>query len=248
MGLVLAAGGVYAPMVRPWMLRWGARPCEAERELVGDGVVDRPRWSSTRAVTIDAAMADVWPWLAQLGADRAGFYSYDWLETRFGVPMHNADQIVEAWQDRVAGDQVRLGPQVAMVVEVADPPFALVLRTPGDRASNFSHHLPFASWAFVLVPLTPSTCRLLVRWRSDYAPHLRDAILNQYLLEPVHFMMERRMLLGIKERAERAPRRAAPRTTRRHRRPTAATPPRSPAVRRTSKGRARSPARPATTS
>ncbi len=200
--------GAYAAIVRPWFLSWGTHPSEVDRELPGDHLVERPRVLSTRAITIEAAVEQVWPWLAQMGQDRGGLYSYDWLENLAGCRIHNADWIVPEWQQLDQGDQVRLAPPdlgggIALEVDTIDPPFALVLRSPGDRAAALAEGMPWASWAFVLVPLTPHRCRLAVRWRADYTPTVTGVLVNQLLVEPVHFLMERKMLLGIKERAER---------------------------------------------
>src|SRR5215212_5875702 len=80
------ATGVYALKVRPWMLRWGATRAQSEATLPGDELAPRPGVGPTRGVTVDAPVEAVWSWLAQIGQDRGGFYSYEWLENLAGLP------------------------------------------------------------------------------------------------------------------------------------------------------------------
>ncbi|MBK9178819.1 MAG: hypothetical protein IPM45_04480 [Acidimicrobiales bacterium] len=217
LGLGAAAAG-YAAVVRPWFLRWGATSEERAATYPGDELVLRARVRSTRAVTIEAPAADVWPWLAQMGQEKGGLYSYEWLENLIGCGLHNADRIVPEWQDVDEGDSFRLvreGYPVDLAFEVVcvQPGRALVLgaRSDDDPGELMARGLAYPSWAFVLEPIDDDRCRLVVRWRSDYLPTVAGRLGNQYALEPVHFVMERRMLLGIKERAEaRVRRRGAP--------------------------------------
>lgn len=202
-----AATAVYALWLRPRLGRWGATDAELMRSLPGDEIVPDAKYVSTRAVTIDAGPADVWPWLVQMGQGRGGLYSYDWLENLLGLEIHSADAIVPALQTLHVGDKIRLMPpsdEIDLALEVAmlEPHHALVLRTPGDPATNMQAGFPYASWAFVLEAQGGVT-RLIARWRADYRPDFVSTLTNHIGLEPVHFVMERKMLLGIKERAER---------------------------------------------
>ncbi len=97
---------VYALTIRPWHLRWGATDEEFTRPLPGDAVVP-DGIQSTRAITIHAPARAIWPWLVQMGQDRAGFYSFDWLERLAGADIHNADHIIPAWQHLAVGDLMR---------------------------------------------------------------------------------------------------------------------------------------------
>lgn len=101
-----AAAIVYRRVIEPWHQRWGAIDDEVAAELPGDDLVPEPASQITRAITIAAPPAAVWPWLVQIGADRAGFYSYDWLENLFGLRIHSADRIVDDWQELAVGDFV----------------------------------------------------------------------------------------------------------------------------------------------
>ncbi len=182
--------GVAAPLidhglVRPWLRRWGATPDERTRRLPGDGVTE-PLFTTTRAVTIHAPAEEVWRWLVQVGQDRGGFYSYDWLENLAGCHIHSADQVHQEWQQRVPGDGLTIFEGYTTPLLEVDPPRALVIENWG---------------AYVIEPVTDSTCRLLARSRAE-----RNATGVGYLLaiELPHAIMERKMMLGIKQRAEHA--------------------------------------------
>jgi hypothetical protein len=125
-GAAVLAGCLLA--ARRWQLRWGTTSQEAGGPLPGDELIADPDLSATRAVTIGVPAGQVWPWIAQLGQGRGGFYSYDFLENLAGCHIHSADRIVPEWQELGAGDQVRLAPQVALTVAVLDRGRSLVLR------------------------------------------------------------------------------------------------------------------------
>jgi hypothetical protein len=211
----VAAGsaGAYMTLLRPALLRWGATPAEVARALPGDEIIPDAKYVSTRAVTIGATPEQIWPWLVQMGQGRGGLYSYDWLENLFGCEIHSANQVLPDLQQLSVGDKIRLTPSDAAVpleltVAVVEARRTLVLRTPTTVIAP-TNNLPAASWAFVLEPQWAGGTRLVVRWRSDFRATLRSRLMNQYLLEPVHFAMERKMLLGIRTRAERLARSAA---------------------------------------
>jgi hypothetical protein len=187
-GRWLTLAGVVAPLVdhglvRPWLRRWGATPSERARRLPGDADA-RPLVTSTRAVTVQAPADEVWRWLVQIGQDRGGFYSYDWLENLAGCRLHSAEGIREEWQHRDAGDPLVLFPGYATRLTAVDPPHALVIEGWGS---------------YVVEPVDAHTCRLLAR---SHAARDAGGLVYVLLIELPHAIMERRMLLGIKERAE----------------------------------------------
>lgn len=192
-GTLAAAGvGAYAFLVRPWHLRWGATDEECKEPLPGDELVPQPRHVNTHAITINAPVADVWPWLAQIGQTRGGFYSYTSLENLVGCQMKNADHIVPEWQSLQAGDVVWLHPKAPpLPVLLVEPYQAMVL----GRAME-------GTWGLYLKQIDDKTTRLIVRGRYDSKPGLKGWLGNYVLFEPAHFVMERKMMLGIKERAE----------------------------------------------
>jgi hypothetical protein len=188
----VAALSAYAFLVRPWHLRWGATDEEVNMPLPGDEFVEDPKLNATHAITINAPAAAVWPWLVQLGQRRGGFYSYTWLENLVGCEMHNANRIVPEWQDLKVGDEVWLHPKA--------PPLRVLAIEPG-RAIVLEK-----CWSFILHPIDENTTRLIIRGRGEFNPDLKNGLLNFLLwrgiFEPAHFIMERKMLLGIKQRAE----------------------------------------------
>ncbi|MGZ4154085.1 MAG: hypothetical protein ACXVQ0_06370 [Actinomycetota bacterium] len=199
--------------LRQWSRRWGATCAEVGAALPGDEIVERPRITSTRAIDIEADPEDVWPWLAQFGQGRGGLYSYQRIENLLGCRIENADRVIPEMQDVRAGDEVRLVPpdyrtDLSFEVAVAEPNRALVLRGKGTREEAFAQGMAFPSWAFVIEPVAAGHVRLLARWRSDYEPK-PGPFLTWRSVEPVHFVMERRMLKGIKRRAERLARERA---------------------------------------
>lgn len=203
LAIAAALAAAYVLVVRPWYLRWGANEDEVKKPLPGDELVPDPKIQSTRAVTIDAPPEAVWPWLVQLGYGRAGFYSYDFLENAFtrAVGMQSRyrslDRVVPELQDLHEGDFIASAPldwkegkyadKMGWAVARLDPPHLMVLRNWG---------------AFILEPLEGDRTRFIVRTRGG---HTWKDILGNIAWELPHFIMERRMLLGIKERAERIP-------------------------------------------
>jgi hypothetical protein len=121
-----AATALYAVVIRPWHLRWGAEPGEP-RDLPGDELLPEEGTKILHAVTIDAPVEEVWPWLAQLGQDRGGFYSYEWLENLAGCEMKNAERIHPEWQHRELGETVHLHPAGGLRVSVFEAGHALGL-------------------------------------------------------------------------------------------------------------------------
>jgi hypothetical protein len=180
-------------------LRWGATDDELNVALPGDELVPAADLTATRAVTVRASADGVWPWVAQLGQGRAGFYSYDFLENLMGCSIHSAERVVPEWQPIDVGDAVHLHPAVGLVVAVVEPGRALVLRG-GVPIGRMPPPYDF-TWAFVLRDQADGT-RLVVRERYGYSRRWARLLVEP--AELVSFLMSQRMLRGIKERAERA--------------------------------------------
>ena len=197
---VIGSAAAYLLVVRRWQLRWGATDEERDATLAGDDLIPNPDLLATRAITVHAPAEQVWPWIAQLGQGRGGFYSYDALENLVGCDIHSADRIVPEWQDVKVGDQVKLHPEVGLGVAVVEPGRALVL---GGGVPMGAVPPPYDfTWAFVLREEPEGTTRLLVRERYAYTQ--RWAPLLVELVVVVAFMMSQRMLRGVRDRAERA--------------------------------------------
>ena len=195
---IAVAAATYLLLARPWHLRWGASAHECGMSLPGDDLIMRPDLTATRAITVRASAGQVWPWIAQLGQGRGGFYSYDFLENLAGCDIHSADRIVPRWQDIKVGCEVKLAPAVGLGVAALTPGRSLVLRG-GIPVGNTPPPYDF-TWAWVLRDEPGGTSRLLVRERYAYTrPWAR------FLVEPVEgvsFVMSQKMLRGIKDRAE----------------------------------------------
>lgn len=211
LGAVAAAGAAYALWLRPRHLRWGATDADLQKWWPGDEWMTDPVTESTRAVTIDASVHEVWPWLAQIGQDRGGFYSYTPLENAIGAKMKNAERIHAEWQHREVGEKIWLGDPASydgkafLVIAEWIPRRAIVLVAEDDwhRIRSGKDALKTV-WAFFLEPLGEGRCRLIARSRGGANPDFSGGqIVNALFWEPAHFVMERAMLLGIKERAER---------------------------------------------
>lgn len=209
---LLALAGLKVYLLRPGgpLSRWGTTGEEARETLPGDELVPVATSRTTRAVSVAAPPEGVWPWLVQLGQGRGGLYSYDALENLLGLDIHSADRVVPELQDLAVGDEVRLvppgtEPDLTFRVTRLEPPHVLVLGPRGSRDEAFAQGLPFPVWAFVVRPgERPGTSRLLTRFTLQAPPRVLSALAYRWALAPVHFVMERRMLLGIRERAERA--------------------------------------------
>lgn len=182
------------PKWRPWCLSWGAGQAEVDRALPGDDLLPDPDVITTRAVTVDAPPEAVWPWLAQMGSGRGGLYTYDWIENLLGLHMKSVDVILPQFQDIRVGDAQTLGKSgPTLRVAICEKNHTLVFRSDDGNWV----------WAFLLQPLRGST-RLLSRNRIAVpGPSIVTRCFYRYLMEPGSLLMERKMLLGIKERAQR---------------------------------------------
>jgi hypothetical protein len=203
-GLAAAAGYLaYRKRFRDWHLHWGATPDEVERTLPGGELMDYPDVVSTRVIAIDAPPSAVWPWLVQMGPGRGGAYTYDWIEKLFGLGMHSADRIHPEWQQLELGDTPSVKPGTepgldAMRVRILEPDEALVSSSDDGKWV----------WAFVLSPDGDGS-RLISRNRITSGDSL-GARLGIAVMTAGSWVMERRMLNGIKERAERLVRESQP--------------------------------------
>jgi hypothetical protein len=189
-----------ALLLRRQALRWGATDDEVAMTVPGDRTLDRAELVATRAISIAASPSEVWPWIAQLGQGRGGFYSYDALENLLGCDIHSADAIVPAWQHIAVGDEIRLAPTVSLTVAHVDPGRAIVLRG-GPPMGPVSAPYDF-TWAFVLIDQPPGGSRLLVRERYQYLNWWSALVVEP--VELVSLVMTQRMLRGIRDRTRQA--------------------------------------------
>lgn len=177
------------PFLRRPILTWGATKEEAARRLPGDELLEDADGTSTRAVSIAAPRSDVWPWLAQIGpSPRGGAYTYDWIENLLGLDMHSVDRVLPEFQRPEVGDTIGFGPN-RMRLERVEPEHVLAWRS---IDGNWV-------WSFVLEDQGLGT-RLLSRNRFRLLT--LGVRLGMLPMEPASLVMERKMLRGIKQRAE----------------------------------------------
>lgn len=205
------AVGAYLIAVRPRLLRWGATDEEVARPYPGADLIPNGNRAATMAVTIEAPPERVWPWLVQMGYDRAGWYSWDRLDNG-GRP--SADRIHAEWQEIKPGDRLTAwspeGPMSAWEVAALEPGHFLGLRGLSDlrlrqldpasrRPSAYTEGL----WGFLLERLPEDRSRLVVSGYQTGRPRWLQAIVDLFLYPPVHWSMQTRQFANIKRLAER---------------------------------------------
>ena len=204
-----AAAGAYVLVVRPWMMTWGTSLEETYSLLPGDELLLEPKINATHAITIHAPANLVWPWLVQLGQGRGGFYSYDWIENLVHLDIHTADRILQEHQGLKVGDKIPFAPNdFGVPVVILEPERALVLHadTRNDKSTDTIKMRPgdylAVSWGFYLISHEDGSTRLIERFKTDWKPSLPNDLIYRTFLEPGSFLMERKMLLTIKQKAE----------------------------------------------
>jgi proline iminopeptidase len=209
-GLVALSAGLYALAVRPRMLRWGASDAEVRGPYPGLEAIPGGRRGPTMALTIGAPPSRVWPWLVQMGCDRAGWYSWDRLDNA-GTP--SAERVHPEWQDLAVGHRLASTPDGRAWFEVAalDPERFLGLRAsidlrhgrPFDPAGPRPRFYLDGLWGFQLTEWPGGRTRLVVSGYASARPRLLQRIADVLFLEPAHWIMQTRQLANLKRRAER---------------------------------------------
>jgi hypothetical protein len=215
-GAVRIAGNLISqPITRSHFRYWGATHEDRRRTLPGDERVPNPIVTTTLAITIDAPANAVWGWIAQLGQERGGMYSYELLENLARCQMRNADRVVPAWEMQV-GDQMRMGPQGYPVNQVlALERGRWLLMVGADLKTGIAAPLPQPgdttyvnyTWVLYLDERPDGTTRLISRTRLDYAPRTFGfKLMWEVFTDPIGCVMTRKMLLTIRQRVEQAKR------------------------------------------
>ena len=192
---------VATPFIGQRRLRWGTVGTEATDPLPGDGFVSEPKWTYTLGVAVDASPEAVWPWIAQLGQGRGGFYTYQTLENMVGCKITNTTAILPDHQHPAVGEGIFLYQDAPPLrIEIVDPPNALVLfGSPADIGAE-----GMSTWQFVVDPGPDGGSRLLTRGRYDYTQDWKSRLaFGRFPLEAITFVMSRKMMLEIKRLAER---------------------------------------------
>jgi hypothetical protein len=191
---ILTFSVLYWFPMRRWMSRWGATSSDLTRVMAGDALLVNPTYSGTMAVTVDARPEHIWPWLVQIGYQRGGLYSYDWLDRLFGyLDRPSATRILPEFQHLAVGDHIPVGRGPGWPVAVLEPDRALVLDMRNMGGLDWV-------WQFGLYPIDETRTRLISR--SRVRAQAVWARLLTHAIEPAGFVMTRRMLLGLKQRAE----------------------------------------------
>jgi len=189
-GTLIGGVALYRSFLRGPILTWGATLDEARGRLPGDELLEEADGTATRAITIDAPPAAVWPWIAQMGpSPRGGAYTYDWIENLLGLNMHSVDHVLPEFQHPQVGDGFGYGPN-KMSFRVVEPEHVLAAQS---EDGNWV-------WTFVIQETHDGRTRLISRNRFRL-PKVKDKI-GMIPMEPASLLMERRMLYGIKQRAE----------------------------------------------
>ncbi|MBN1530022.1 MAG: hypothetical protein JW895_13240 [Thermoleophilaceae bacterium] len=209
----LAAIGVpaalYAAVGRPRLVSWGATADEVNGPFPGAGIVPGGRRTGTMATTIEAPPSAVWPWLAQMGCDRAGWYSWDRLDNG-GRP--SAERLHDEWQSIAVGDRLASVPsgETWFTVAALEPERSLVLRASLDlRGRPFDPDGPRprfhndSLWSFRLTPLAGGRTRLAVSGYASARPRVPMRVADVLFWEPAHWLMQTRQFAGLRRRAER---------------------------------------------
>ncbi|MCD6045739.1 MAG: hypothetical protein K0R48_902 [Gammaproteobacteria bacterium] len=182
---------LYAVYLKPIITTWGASKKEISMPLTGDD--KNLEITSTRAISINATKSDVWKWLMQLGADRAGFYSYEFIEKPLGYVNQNEDLREPQFKDLQVGDMVRGSIQEEQSIIPYN--FKVLSIKPEET-------LVLENWGtFLLESINSQQTRLVVRTQTTRSKNLQEKFAH-YIAIPFHFIMERRTLIGIKARAE----------------------------------------------
>jgi len=211
-GVSLISALFILPFLRSRLRKWGSTEEELSRELPGDELVKDIKGSYNHAITIKAVPASVWPWVVQLGQNKGGFYSYELLENIVGCNIENADEIIADFQNTVVGDKVAMTPKGApYIVTIIDPGRAFVLRLrvnlQTQETVGIAEPLPEkyqdSSWLFFLEEMDEGATRLITRSRNDWN-RSRANTLFYGIFGAIPLVMDRKMLKGIKKRAEEA--------------------------------------------
>lgn len=190
---LLAVAVVYWLPIRRWFIGWGASTADLSRTMTGDAVLVEPSYSATLAITIEARPEHVWPWLLQMGYQRGALYSYDRLDRLFGyLDRPSAASILPQFQQLAVGDEIPVGRGGGFPVTAIEPYRALVLSGTADGVAW--------TWQFGLYSFGTRT-RLVSRNRVRVSPSVGSWLFMR-VIEPAAFLMTRRMLIGLKRRAE----------------------------------------------
>lgn len=210
-GIIIAIACYLTFFLKPLRNRWGLTKSEANRSLIGDEIIKHPKVQFSHGITINAPTSAVWPWIAQMGQGRGGFYTYEALENLAGLNISNANKILPEYQEPRIGDLIPFTPTDAYPLVFCESRHAMVLGVSLDMDTGklfdpeeFTPDNFFRlSWLWYVEDLGENRSRFISRNRLTYSPSLANKLLFGWMMEPIVFTMDRKMCLGIKKRAER---------------------------------------------
>ncbi len=210
-GILIMLACYITIFLKPLRDRWGLTKQDALRKLPGDDLVKNPRSVFSHGIIINAPAEFVWPWVAQMGKDRGGFYSYEALENIAGLGIYNSDLILQEYQHPKVGDIIPFGPENGYPLAICEPGRAMVIENCDDLDNKTTYdpdkELPknylHLSWLWYIESLDDDSTRFISRNRVTYNPTLKNRFIFRFLSEPIIFAMDRKMCLGIKKRAEK---------------------------------------------
>lgn len=209
-GVAIIVAGYLTLFLKPLRDRWGVSKAVANRPLPADEVIKEPKWQFTHGIEINAPAKYVWPWIAQIGQSRGGFYSYEALENLTGLNILNSDEVLTEFQNPKLGDLIPFGPKDAYPLVVCDPGRAMAVGHGRDLDTNtyldpkvsYPTNYFHLTWLWYVEPMDGHRSRFISRNRVTFTASLKHKLMFGHFIEPIIFTMDRKMCYGIKKRAE----------------------------------------------
>jgi hypothetical protein len=197
--------------LKPMRDKWGLKKEDTHRTFPGDELIEQPNAQFTHAIEINAAAEKVWPWIAQIGQGRGGFYSYEALENLAGLNIYNSDEIIPEFQNPKIGDVIPFGTNDAYPLVICEQGKAMAIglgydmdkNIPLDPEANFPANYFRLTWLWCVESVDEHSSRFFSRNRIVYTPSFKNKLMFGLFMEPIVFAMDRKMCLGIKKRAEK---------------------------------------------
>ncbi|MGB5319416.1 hypothetical protein [Eudoraea sp.] len=209
-GLLIILTAYLTFFLKPLRDRWGMSRKEASSLFPGDYIVPQPKSEFIHALEINAPASFVWPWIAQIGQGKGGFYSYEALENMVGLKIYNADKILAEFQQPQIGDLISFGPKDAYPIVICEPGKYMAIENWYDLNKNSVYNQALESpinylhlsWLWMVGSIDENRSRFISRNRVDFSPSFKNNLMFGPLGEPIVFAMDRKMCYGIKRRAE----------------------------------------------
>ena len=211
-GVIIIIAGYLTLFLKTVRSQWGMQEEEKNRKYPLDEIIPNPSSGFSHGINIDAPAEYVWPWIAQMGAGRGGFYSYELLEHIAGLKIYNSDEILPQFQNPKVGDEIPFGAGLGYPLILSDPGKAMAIEVAMDADTNNSYDVTaeppqnflHITWLWYIERVHDTHSRFISRNRVDTNRSFKNRLVFGWLAEPIIFAMDRKMCLGIKRRAERS--------------------------------------------